>query len=115
MELIETNNTTGLFFPQHEFELLDKNMKVCRLMAMEVIKGVELDLTVITNPEYQGNGYASLGVKMLIQWAINNGYKKVALTNLSNSRAIDKIAEKLCFKKDGNNSWTKSIIGPLNL
>lgn len=115
MELIEDITTNGMFFLQREFWLTDNGDKVCRLMAMEVCEGSELDLTVITIPKYQRRGYATQGIKMLVRWAIQNGYKSVKLTNLFNSEIIDKIAIKLCFSRQDEKIWIKSIVGPLNL
>ena len=116
MELKEiSSNITPMFFPQREFVLIDNGVKVCQLMAMEVVKGKSLDLAIITIPEYQKMGYASAGLKMLIGWAVEHHYQKVTLTNISGSEAIDKIAKKLNFYKQNNHTWEKSIVGPLNL
>ena len=116
MELVETfTKKSKMFFPQREFLLMDGDQKVCNLMVMEIAEN-ELDLTVSTVPKYRRQGYAVIGLRMLIMWAARNGYKKVQLTNLFGSDAIEKIAKKLNFIKGaGTNIWNKSIIGPLNL
>lgn len=116
MELIEVRNiSNGLFFPQREFVLVENKQTVCKLMAMEIKEGSWLDLTVATNRKYQNKGYATAGLKMLIEWAMRNGYKKVTLTNLFGSKKVNRIAEELKFVKDKQNTWSKSITGPLEL
>lgn len=115
IEICESQPGDG-FFPQREFALVnDDGAKVCRLMAMEIKPKTELDLTVITLPMYQNKGYATEGLKMLINWAAKNGYKKVRLANLFGTETIDKIAKKLYFIKNNKDSevWNKSITGPL--
>ena len=116
MELVEVcKKMDDLFFPQREFVLVEGKDTICNLMAMEIAAESRLDLTVTTNPKYQHKGYATAGLKLLIKWAIQNGYKKVTLTNLFGSRAIDKIAKNLHFTKENQNTWSKSITGPLNI
>ena len=116
MELVEVcKKTDGLFFPQREFVLVEGEDIICSLMAMEITTESRLDLTVVTNPKYQRKGYATTGLKLLIKWAIKNGYKKVTLTNLFGSQAIDKIAKNLHFTEENQGTWSKSIIGPLNM
>lgn len=117
MELMEIcRKTDGLFYPQREFVLVQDNGIVGRLMAMEIAEESRLDLTVIIIPKYRCRGYATAGLKMLIKWAAQNGYKKVTLTDLFGSETIDKMARTLHFiKEDRTNIWSKSITGPLNL
>ncbi len=116
MELVEIcKKTDGLFFPQREFALVEGRNKICILMVMEIATESRLDLTVVTNPEYRHKGYATTGLKLLIKWAIKNGYKKVTLTNLFGSEAVDKIAKKLHFTEENQGTWSKSITGPLNI
>ena len=116
MELVEVCKKTGdLFFPQREFVLVDGKDIVCKLMIMEIAKESRLDLTIVTDPKHQHKGYATTGLKLLIKWAARNGYKKVTLTNLFGSLAIDKIAKNLHFTKDNQSTWSKSITGPLNI
>ncbi len=99
-----------LFFYQHEFELDDEKKVVCRLMVMETSRTI-VDLTVVTMPEFRHRGYGTMGVRMLLEWAMKKGYKTATLTNLFDSEAVDKIAKKLKFKKVGKNIWYKSING----
>ena len=116
MELVEVcKKTDGLFFPQREFVLVEGKDIICNLMAMEIATESRLDLTVVTNPKYQHKGYATTGLKMLIKWAIRNGYKKVTLTNLFGSQAIYRIAKNLHFTEENQDTWSKSITGPLNI
>ena len=116
MELVEVRKKTdGLFFPQREFVLVEGEDIICSLMTMEITTESRLDLTVVTNSKYQHKGYATTGLKLLIKWAIKNDYKKVTLTNLFGSQAIDKIAKNLHFTEENQGTWSKSIIGPLNM
>ena len=116
MELVEVcKKTDGLFFPQRVFVLVEGKDIICSLMAMEITTESRLDLTVVTNPKYQRKGYATTGLKLLIKWAIKNGCKKVTLTNLFGSEAIDIIAKKLHFTEENQGTWSKSITGPQNI
>ena len=117
MELIERKHTGafGTFFEEWQFNLVDDGVKVCNLMAMVTVPHEELDLSLFTLPEYYNQGYATEGARMLIKWAIDNGYKKVRLTNISGSIAINKIATKLGFMQKSATVWTKSIVGPLQI
>ena len=117
MELIEKTHKdkNGAFFEELNFELMDNGVNVCHLMVMVTEPGVELDLTVMTSPLYYNQGYATAGIKMLIEWGIKNGYKKVRMTNIFGAEAINKIARKLHFSRQKSNVWTKNIVGPLAL
>ena len=119
MELVQINNPShskredNMFFPQHDFVLIDQKRRLCQLTAVETAGGRKLDLSVITAPEYRHSGYAQTGIKMLVQWATQNHYQAVTLTNIFEFRAIDKIAENLHFERKIN-SWSKSLIGRLS-
>lgn len=116
MELIETyfKEKNGTFHQQREFELIENGKVFCRLATFEDPELSICDLAVVTDSAYRGHGYATIGIKKLMRWAAKNGFKKVTLTDLLGSKAINNIATKFAFEKHGN-VWTKSLIGPLNL
>ena len=118
MKLIETKKIRQeLPCPQQNFLLTDNTIIVGMPMAIEVAKGW-LNLTICTLPNYQGKGYATAATQLLIAWATKNGYEKVTLSNVSGSRAIDKVARKLKFTQRPGirvTTWDKYLVGPLNL
>lgn len=116
MELIEVGRSREpfFFFPQYNFRLVDEERVIGYLMAIEVVEGWLLDLSVVILPEYQNKGYGSKGLDILSRWAIRKRYKVLTITNFLDNQAIDRIAKSLGFTKAVDNTWEKLIVAPLN-
>ena len=106
----------GMYFPEQELKLTSGDSKkiFCRVMVMYVTEK-EVDLSFITETKYRMRGYASRAAKMMVPWALHNGIKKLTITNLANSIAVDKIAAGAGFQRSGNNKWVKNLTGPVNI
>ena len=119
MKLIEAGRIReGLPYTQQNFLLIDGGAIVGQPMAMEIAEQGQLELAIFTPPRYRRKGYATAGLRLLIAWAVKNGYKKVTLTDLYGTGAIEKIARKLGFtQRQGSFPvvWDKCLDGPLYL
>ena len=115
--LVKEEDHPGLdSFHEYHFELKVHGETVCKLMAMEIVPGKVLDLTVLTKVSQMGKGYATEGLRRLTCWAAGKRFSEVRLTPISACREIvNPIAAKLYFSLEKSGNWSKSILGPLNL